>query len=245
MPRVPPGLRIYAVGDIHGQIELAELMLANIARDLRGRPPRGPTLEIFLGDYIDRGTHSSSVVELLARGTPQCDQRICLRGNHEELMLAFLEDPAQLDLWWANGGAETAMSYGLNSSLRKSVRSAPLLVHERIVQLIPDDHREFLRSLGWSYRAGDYLFVHAGIRPGVSVERQYREDLIWIREPFLSSDDDFGVRVVHGHTPVEAPDVRFNRINIDTGAFMTGRLTCLVLEGERVGFIEAHMRDLR
>jgi serine/threonine protein phosphatase 1 len=245
MPKLPPGLRIYAIGDIHGQIELLELMLSHIEHDLRERPPHGATLEIFLGDYIDRGAHSSSVIELLARGAPSCEERICLRGNHEELLLSFLDDPAQLDLWWANGGAATAMSYGLNSSLRKSVRSAPLLVHERIAQLIPSDHREFLKSLIWSYRAGDYLFVHAGIRPGIGIEQQYREDLVWIREPFLSSREDFGVRVVHGHTPVETPDVRANRINIDTGAVMTGRLTCLVLEGERLGFIEAHARDLR
>ncbi|MGE3831256.1 MAG: metallophosphoesterase family protein [Parvibaculaceae bacterium] len=239
MPKLQPGLRIYAIGDIHGQIDLVEQMVALIARDLRDRPPRGPSIEIFLGDYIDRGAHSSSVIELLARGAPSCDQRICLRGNHEELLLGFLEDPAQLDLWWSNGGAATAMSYGLSSSLRKSVRNAPLLVHERIAQLIPADHQEFLRKLGYSYRAGDYLFVHAGVRPGISIDKQYREDLVWIREPFLSSREDFGVRIVHGHTPVEAPDVRPNRINIDTGAFMTGRLTCLVLEGEKTGFIQA------
>ena len=239
MSRLPPGLRIYAIGDIHGQIDLVEQMLAHIARDVRDRPPHGPTLEIFLGDYIDRGSFSSSVIELLARGKPSCDQRICLRGNHEELMLEFLEDPAQLDLWWSNGGAATAMSYGLSSSLRKSVRNAPLLVHERIVQLIPADHRAFLRGLNWSYRAGDYLFVHAGIRPGVALDKQLREDMVWIREPFLSSRTDFGVRVVHGHTPVDAPEVRPNRINIDTGAYMTGRLTCLVLEGDRTGFIQA------
>lgn len=239
MPRIPPGLRIYAIGDIHGEVELLEQMLSHIAADLRQRPPRGATLEIFLGDYIDRGVHSSSVVELLARGKSSCDQRVCLRGNHEELLLGFLEDPAELDLWWANGGAATAISYGLNSGLRKSARSAPLLIHERIAQLIPPDHLEFLRSLSWTYRAGDYLFVHAGIRPGIALDRQYSEDLVWIREPFLSSQADFGVRVVHGHTPVETPDVRANRINIDTGAVMTGRLTCLVLEDDRLGFIEA------
>jgi serine/threonine protein phosphatase 1 len=239
MPRIPPSLRIYAIGDIHGEVELLEQMLSHIVEDLRQRPPQGATLEIFLGDYIDRGAHSSSVVELLARGKSSCDERVCLRGNHEELLLGFLEDPAELDLWWSNGGAATAISYGLNSGLRKSARSAPLLIHERIAQLIPPDHLEFFKSLGWIYRAGDYLFVHAGIRPGVALEQQYREDLVWIREPFLSSNEDFGVRVVHGHTPVEAPDVRANRINIDTGAVMTGRLTCLVLEDDRLGFIEA------
>ena len=160
-------------------------------------------------------------------------------------MLNFLADPAELDIWWANGGLMTALSYGLEPDFLAAVRTAPRMVQERIGQLIPPDHQQFLSSLGWSYRAGDYLFVHAGIRPGIPLERQKREDLIWIRAPFLSSREDFGCVVVHGHTPVEEPEIHRNRINIDTGAFVTGRLTCLVLEGDRLGFIESGRRSLR
>jgi len=230
---LPPGQRAYAIGDIHGCMEqLAQLHQA-IADDLAARPVTEPVL-IHLGDYVDRGPDSAAVVELLAAGPPIPGLRtINLMGNHEHMMLDAVASakPEAVELWLANGGTDTLFSWGVPRQVK------PTDWAERI----PRPHLLFLRDLVLAHREGPYLFVHAGIRPGVRLSQQMRQDLLWIREPFLSSKGELagepGMVVVHGHTPVREPIVRPNRIGIDTGAVMGGVLTCAVLEDERVGFL--------
>lgn len=190
-----------------------------------------------LGDYIDRGPHSRGVLERLAEN-PFPGDYVALKGNHEALLEAFLADPAIGVQWRTLGGLETLHSFG--------VRVAPLMVGrnfaeaaEELRAALTPRHSTFLAALRTSLSVGRYFLCHAGVRPGVPLERQRAEDLLWIRDAFLSSKADFGKVVVHGHTPTEEPEVLPNRINIDTGAFTTGRLTCVVLEGEEHRFITA------
>lgn len=236
-PAVPEGLRVYAIGDVHGCFDLLVEMQRKIADDL-ARNPAERSVEIYVGDYVDRGTQSREVLDYLSDGNAVCDRRICLRGNHEEMLLAALNEPDRLAEWFQFGGRETLLSYGvaapafLTSANYAGARRA-------FCAAFPDRHRRFLAALPYSVAVGGYVFAHAGINPRRRLDDQSHEDLIWIREPFLSSEVAFERFVVHGHTPSEEPDVRPNRINIDTGAFLTGRLTCLVLEGETRAFIQA------
>lgn len=233
---LPPGLRVYAIGDIHGRFDLLSAVAEEIRRDIeRARPVQ--SLEIFLGDYVDRGPQSCEVIEWLTSTPPIADRRICLTGNHEDMLLRALDDPGAMAHWLSNGGGETLLSYRATGSL--GARGAMPELQQAFREALPERHLAFLASLDLSFAVDPYLFVHAGIRPGRSLSQQDPEDLIWIREPFLRSDDDFGFVVVHGHTPVPSPEVRANRISIDTGAVFTGRLTALVLEGTERRFIEA------
>jgi serine/threonine protein phosphatase 1 len=235
-PATPKGLRIYAVGDIHGRFDLLQELYSEIRRDIRAAPPER-SVEIFIGDYVDRGPQSRNVVEWLVAAPRATDERICLLGNHEDLLAAALADIGEMDLWLMNGGVETLLSYLPLTRFqleRLSLREA----HAAFAAALPASHRAFIESLPRTVAFGSYLFVHAGLRPGLSLEVQDPADLIWMREPFLSCADDFGCIVVHGHTPAEAPEVRGNRINIDTGAVFGGRLTCLVLEGEERKFLQ-------
>jgi serine/threonine protein phosphatase 1 len=187
---------------------------------------------VHLGDYVDRGADSAGVVARLAGGAAVPDLRtVNLMGNHEHMMLAAIAsgETEAVELWLANGGAETLLSWGVPRSAQPKDWAGYL----------PAQHLLFLRDLAGRHVAGGYLFVHAGVRPGVPLERQSRHDLMWIREPFLSSKGAFGAVVVHGHTPRPDPVVRTNRIGIDTGAVMGGLLTCVVLEADRLGFITA------
>jgi serine/threonine protein phosphatase 1 len=230
-----PGLRLYAIGDIHGRFDLLEQLASEIRRDLNeSRPER--TVEIFVGDYVDRGPESRQVVEWLATSQPLTDERICLRGNHEELLLGALDDVAAMPDWLFNGGGETLKSY----DVKVEADGARMLLELQSAfhTALPPVHRAFIASLPRMVDFDPYLFVHAGIRPGVPIDAQDPEDLVWIRQPFLDSSWDFGRIVVHGHTPVERPDVRANRINIDTGAVFQGHLTCLVLEGRSRRFLQ-------
>lgn len=235
---LPPGLRIYAIGDIHGRIDLLERLHDALARDLEvSRPPQ--SVEIFLGDYIDRGPRSRQVVEWLIGSPPAAAERICLMGNHEAMLLDALEDARDADLWLGNGGIQTMGSYsaGPGDGPSHGQLSAAWTAFQ---SALPETHRSFLRGLPRTAEFGDYLFVHAGIHPARGLADQDPHDLVWIREPFLSSRAAFGKIVVHGHTPVAAPEIRPNRINIDTGAVFTGRLTCLVLEGRTRRFMQAN-----
>jgi serine/threonine protein phosphatase 1 len=234
--RLPEGARIYAVGDVHGRIDLLNSMLSKIARDLQQRPCRS-AVEVFLGDYVDRGPHSKAVIETLLTKPPVTEQRHCLRGNHEQALLDFLRDPEVLLEWSQFGGLETLASYGLGPRLPLT-RSDAGRLRDEFAAALPPAHLSFLTSTAPSLSIGGYLFVHAGIRPGLAIDAQKLEDLLWIREPFLASQRDHGKIIVHGHTPSEEPEVLANRINIDTGAFLTGRLTCVVLEGEDVRFLD-------
>ncbi len=228
-PSLPDGLRIYAVGDVHGRLDLLQDMAANIRHDLQATPA-AQSLEIYLGDYVDRGPQSCQVVDWLMDAPPRADRRICLIGNHEEMFLDAVADSVSqetLSNWLFNGGDATLVSYGIDV-----LHASPTAQRAAFDEAIPERHTAFLRDLPRSIEFGSYLFVHAGINPERPLDDQDPQDLVWIREPFHSSTADFGRIVVHGHTPVEEPDIRPNRINIDTGAVFTGCLTCLVLEGQ-------------
>jgi serine/threonine protein phosphatase 1 len=229
MPDVAPSnqiSRIYAIGDIHGRLDLLERTIAAIERDV-DRYGRA-ALTVTLGDYIDRGPKSRGAIEsLLANPFPT--PHIALKGNHEQLLESFLVNPVTGQHWRRLGGLETLHSYGVSVSellMGKNYEEAA----EQLREAIPANHVGFLQSLKTSYSHGKYFLCHAGVRPGIPLDRQRDDDLLWIRDEFLSSTVDFGKIVVHGHTPVEAPEVRPNRINIDTSAFATGRLTCVVLD---------------
>ncbi|MGH6922691.1 MAG: metallophosphoesterase family protein [Propylenella sp.] len=233
-PMLPDGLRIYAIGDLHGRFDLLETMADKIRDDLRASPPAERAVEIFIGDYIDRGPQSREVVEWLIETAPLGHERICLLGNHEDMLLEALADPSGLANWLFNGGDATLVSYGVTA-----LPSSPPAMHAACVAAIPPRHRAFLSALPRTAEFGSYFFVHAGINPSRRLYDQDPQDLIWIRGPFHISNADFGRIVVHGHTPVVEPDIRTNRINIDTGAVFTGRLTCLVLEGAGRRLLEA------
>ncbi|MEZ5669024.1 MAG: metallophosphoesterase family protein [Alphaproteobacteria bacterium] len=240
---VPPGTRVYAVGDIHGSAHLLDALLERIRADaaLPAEGADAPTRRVlvFLGDYVDRGLESPRVIDTLLAGPPPGFEQVCLMGNHEEAMIGFLEDIRIGPMWLRNGGGETLLSYGVTlpsdiPGANERMESARLKLRERL----PAPHRAFLLGLPLFHVEGDYLFVHAGVRPGKPLGDQHRNDLLWIREEFLRSNADLGHVVVHGHTIAPAPQVRPNRIGIDTGAYATGVLTALVLEGTARRFIQ-------
>jgi Calcineurin-like phosphoesterase len=226
---LPHGRRIYAVGDVHGCADRLEALHAAIAEDLARRPVAAPLL-LHIGDYVDRGPDSAGVLARLLAGPTLPDEVevVNLMGNHERTMLDALEgDRAAGTDWLFQGGRPTLESYGID----------PDGPREAWARGLPATHLEFLRDLALQRAEGGYLFVHAGIRPGVPLAAQVAEDLLRIRQPFLYTEQDLGAVVVHGHTPVKAPVVRVNRIAIDTGAVFGGKLTAAVLEGETVGFL--------
>jgi serine/threonine protein phosphatase 1 len=233
-PKLPAGRRIYAVGDIHGRADLLSASLERIDDDLKAYPSGDP-IEVFLGDYIDRGPNSREVIDLLIERR-RLHHVMLLKGNHEEIALRFLSDPTVLSEWKDIGGLTTFLSYGVKPARHHDAQSQ----HEAATalrQAIPVNHLVFLQSLMLSFTCGDYFFVHAGVRPGIPLNRQPQRDLLGIRGDFLLHEDDFGKFVVHGHTPAKEPEIRPNRINIDTGAYATGKLTCLVLEGDQMRFL--------
>jgi len=226
-----PGQRIYAIGDIHGCIDRLAELHEQINNDIAARPTGHVTL-IHLGDYVDRGTDSAQVIDWLVSGPPvQADTVVNLMGNHEHMMLTAIAavDKEAPTLWLANGGADSLLSWGIQ-------RNVP---PEEWAARIPVPHLLFLRDLAISHRIGPYMFVHAGIQPGVPLDQQSRQDMLWIREPFLNSKADHGVVIVHGHTPKRAPIVQPNRIAIDTGAVLGGALTCVMLEADQLAFLQA------
>jgi serine/threonine protein phosphatase 1 len=226
---LPPGKRVYAVGDVHGCLAQLAALHALVAQDLAARPIAEPEL-VHLGDLVDRGPDSAGVVDLLSAGPPIAGlPTVNLMGNHEHMMLSALvaSDPEPARQWMLNGGEASLRSWGVPSGTSPAVW----------LEQIPTHHRLFLRDLALTHRVGPYLFVHAGVRPGVALSRQVRQDLLWIREPFLSFGGDLGAVVVHGHTPRADPELRTNRIGIDTAAVMGGRLTCAVLEADKVRFL--------
>ena len=226
----PADMRIYAVGDIHGRADLLIETIARIDDDLHRRPIEH-AIEVYLGDYIDRGPHSKTVIDLLAVRLVK-NRAVCLRGNHEALMEGFLQDPANLRPWLHVGGMQTLLSYGIYP--RRGMIETEIDLYRRFRGAFPRTHELFLQCLQYSFCCGDFLFVHAGIRPGIPIQRQDFNDLLWIRHEFLDSARDHGKLVVHGHTPVPHPDIRHNRINIDTGAWQTGTLTCIAIEGTKI-----------
>ena len=228
----PAGTRIYAIGDIHGRADLLNEITARIDDDIRRRPI-AHTVEVYLGDYIDRGPDSRTVIDLLAVRLV-ANHAVCLRGNHEAVMEGFLEDPAILPYWEQLGGMQTLASYGIE--LHDENETA-LNLHHRFVDAFPRAHELFMQCLRHQFSCGDFLFVHAGIRPDIPIEHQDINDLIWIRDEFLDSTHKHERFIVHGHTPVPHPDIRHNRINIDTCAWRTGTLTCIAIEGSAILFL--------
>ncbi len=229
--RTPPGMRLYAIGDVHGCDDLLAQAHIDIEADLLERPAPDYRV-IHLGDYVDRGPATSAVLDRVMRMQAADKERVvCLGGNHEDLLLMFLDDPEEARATYLRyGGIQTMRSYGVAVDDGQHL-SDVMDLRDRFAEALPQGHRDFMASLPSHIRLGDFLFCHAGIRPGVPLDRQDVNDLRWIREPFLSDPRDHGFVVVHGHTPVERPEVRPNRINIDTGAVFTGRMTCVAIEG--------------
>ena len=227
-PSVPPGRRVYAIGDIHGRLDLLRELHGRIAHDGAGFD--GERTVVYLGDYIDRGPASREVIDELLDAPLPGFAAVHLLGNHEQTLLDFLLYPQQAAGWLTWGGRETLQSYGVRPPL-DFMRADVEQLRDEFQARLPDRHLAFFRGMPLTHADGDYLFVHAGIRPGVPLQEQSDSDLLWIRRDFTASDEDLGCVVVHGHSISEEVELRPNRIGIDTGAFYTGVLTCLVLEG--------------
>jgi serine/threonine protein phosphatase 1 len=238
-PAGAEGRRAYVVGDIHGRLDLLDELLEKIHADMAERGPR-ETLLVFVGDLIDRGPSSKEVVERLRTYRDDEVRTIFLLGNHEEVLLRILEGDASLiPSWLRFGGAQCLESYGVDPLLLTGLSDDQVI--ERVREAVPPEHVEFLRSFVDTCRFGDYLFVHAGIRPGVGLRDQRQSDLRWIRDPFLLDDTPHGFVVVHGHTISTEVEVRPNRIGIDTGAFATGVLTALGIEGTERWYLDTRV----
>lgn len=235
-PSGPDGQRAYVIGDIHGRADLLGRLLEEIHRDVETLPQQ-KTLLVFLGDLIDRGPNSAEVVERLRTYRRSGIRAVFLLGNHEEVLLRIVAGEGQLiPSWLGFGGAQCLRSYGADPQQIALLDDMAAIA--AIQRVIPASHIEFLQTFVDTCRFGDYLFVHAGIRPGIGLEHQRQSDLRWIREPFLRDDSDHGFVVVHGHTISHEIDEQPNRIGIDTGAFATGVLTALVIEGPHRRYID-------
>jgi serine/threonine protein phosphatase 1 len=238
---LPEGLRIYAIGDVHGRADLLERLFGLIDADLARRPaPRA--LHVLLGDYIDRGPASRAVIDGILARAALCEL-VTLKGNHDAFLLQALDDPATMGDWLLMHGVETLTSYGLTSATVAGSRLSDLA--RAFAAALPPSHLDFFRGLRSSFFCGDFFFAHAGVRPGVDLARQSEKDLLWIRQEFLRHEGDFGKVVVHGHTPVHDVERRRNRIGIDTAAYASGKLTALVIEGSDLRVIDTATAALR
>lgn len=225
---LPPDVRIYAIGDVHGCVAAHVAMLDQIAADYDARPV-AEAVVVHLGDLIDRGPDSAAVLARVAQGSPIPGEMVNLRGNHEELCLDAMAKGGEASRIWRRNGGETCLAdWGVPKKAPASEWAA----------FVPPEQMAVMTEERLSYRRGSYFFAHAGVRPGVPFMDQDPKDLVWIRQPFLSWPDPFEAVVVHGHTPKDAPAVRANRIGIDTGAVYGGRLTTVVLEEDRLAFIQ-------
>lgn len=236
-PTLPAGTRLYAIGDIHGRVDLLRTLRDLVHEDAyRRQAPRN--VVVYLGDYVDRGEESRAVIETLLNEPLPGFESHHLKGNHEEIMLRFLADTSVGPSWLGFGGRETLRSYGIDPPHPYASAAELQQAQRALVQRLPREHLDFLRRLELSHEEGDYFFVHAGVKPGIPLDEQRDTDLLWIRDEFLQSDASFGRIVVHGHTISRDPDVRRNRIGIDTGAFLSNRLTALVADGTEWFFLQ-------
>lgn len=234
-PSLPPGRRIYAIGDIHGSATLLNRLIDRILADCIGRGEQHETL-VILGDFIDRGAESAAIMQSLF-AQRSSDNVVVLLGNHESaLMSAYRGNRQAMAFWPKFGGAATLASFGANTAAVDRIDIEPAMILLR--RSVPSGLIDWMAALPTSYRAGDYLFVHAGIRPRVALHRQKATDLFWIREPFLTSEHDHGVVVVHDHSPVPQVEFRTNKICVDTGAYDSGVLSAIGLEAGRRWVIE-------
>lgn len=234
--QVPDGVRVYAIGDIHGRLDLLQRLHDKIAADAATATAMR-RIVVYLGDYVDRGLNSREVVDFLLDQPLASFESVHLRGNHDQQLLDFLTQPATGALWLRYGGDATLYSYGI-----RFPESGPKLMQLQIMsaqlkETIPARHLAFFDGLKLTYELGDFLFVHAGIHPEKTMEQQTLEDMLWIRDEFLESDFDLGKVVIHGHSVTERPEIRDNRIGVDTGAVFSNTLTCLVLEANSQRFL--------
>lgn len=237
--RTPAGTVVYAVGDIHGRSDLLEALQRGIALDIRMRPAARRVL-VYVGDYISRGIDSRRVLDLVLGWRPAGVEIVTLKGNHEQLLLRFLDGDLKAGRHWlAYGGLAAAAHYGIGIAPDAVDDPATLpRLRQQLAAALPEAHLRLLRHLTLQHGEGGYLFVHAGVAPGVALREQNPRDLIWIRQRFLQSQHDHGAVVVHGHCVANQPEVRHNRIGIDTGAYRSGILTCLVLDGAERAFLQ-------
>jgi len=238
-PRTPAGTCLYAVGDVHGRLDLLDLLTSRIRRHAESLPADTIKRIVMLGDYVDRGPESQGVIATLVGIPPEGFERVCLKGNHESLMEGFLTDPTLAGRWLKNGGLATLESYGIAPEAIAEATDAWL--SQQFAAILPESHRRFLSRLPLFYHCGDYYFAHAGVDPSLRLEEQSEESLMWIRKPFLTSRKDFGRVVVHGHTIVDKAEIHPNRIAIDTGAYAGGPLTCVVLHDDERLFLTARL----
>lgn len=231
----PDGMRLYAIGDVHGRHDLLAAMHRRIESELEYEAPKSDWRIIHLGDYVDRGPDSKSVIEFLIDARKRDPRNIMLAGNHDIGMLDFLAKPDPDGLFMRYGGVQTALSYGVKLSAGSGwfgkADEALLAGHAALVAAVPQSHVAFLRSLEFSVAFGDFFFCHAGIRPGVPLESQSKDDLIWIRDAFHDHPGLFSKVIVHGHTPVPEAEVMANRVNVDTLAWQSGMLSALAVSG--------------
>jgi serine/threonine protein phosphatase 1 len=236
-PSIPSGHRVYAIGDIHGRADLLAQLHRQIREDAANASGNIKKTVVYLGDYVDRGLESMGVIDLLLTAPTDEFARIYLKGNHEDTLLRFLKDPSIGSDWFAIGGDATVLSYGIRIPTGLTSEQYFEYTWKEFRARIPKDHLEFLLSLQLMHQTGDYVFVHAGIKPGVPLELQHPEDLMWIRREFLDSKEKHEKVVVHGHMFMTQPEIQAHRIGIDTGAFATNVLTCIVLEGVTQRFL--------
>ena len=238
-PRIPAPYLVYAIGDIHGHLDLLESLLQAIDADRAAFGDR-KIIKIFLGDYIDRGPASCGVIDRVLAESARADQQvIALAGNHERAMLDFLDDPPYGADWMQFGGLNTLRSYGVEPPLRSGSSRIWTVVRDALVAAMPEQHIEFLRGLSLYCQLGDVIFVHAGVRPGIPLASQSPDDLLWIRGEFLNASHPEDQLIVHGHTPSIDVQSAPGRLGIDTGAFATGKLTAVRLDGGDRHFLQA------
>lgn len=229
------GRTLYAVGDIHGRIDLLKEIVETIDTDIAESGEDSRPLLIFLGDYIDRGSQTREVLDaLIILQTREDIETLCLIGNHEAFCLKFIQDARIGPVWARHGGLETLLSYNVALAEHDNDWTR---ARDAFIRNLPPEHLAFLLALKPMAEWGDYVFVHAGVRPGVALDRQEIKDLLWIRDGFLDQPVTCGKTVVHGHTPIAKPELRDGRIGVDSGAYMTGNLSAVKLTDDDVEFI--------
>jgi serine/threonine protein phosphatase 1 len=233
---LPENHRLYCIGDIHGRLDLLQEVHRKIASDASDFD--GVKIRVYLGDYVDRGPHSKQVIDCLLENNCPDFKAVFLLGNHEQVLLEFLrnKDPSIAHEWFRFGGLSTLASYGVTVHGAPMVKDVERLQAE-FKEKMPAAHLAFFERLVLNYDIGGYFFVHAGVRPKIKLHRQRPEDMLWIREEFLNSDVFHGKVIVHGHSISDEPEIRHNRIGVDTGAYASGKLTCAVFEGVNCRFL--------
>lgn len=230
-PFLPADTRVYCIGDIHGCNSLLQELLLEIQRELKNF--KGRVIMVYLGDFIDRGPHSKEVIDTLLNNQPHDIETVYLRGNHEQVLLDCLNNPALISTWLNYGGLAALASYKVSVAKIPTKLQDLVQIQQQLKEKLPPSHYHFFINTRLSYTLGSYFFVHAGIYPGRSLARQQPQDLLWIRDEFIQSTKYHEKIIVHGHTISPQPVLLNNRIGIDTGAFCSGKLTCLVLESDQ------------